>query len=373
MTAERHARAALTYLAEPADTALAGLVARLGAPGTVEAIKTGRAPGVTRTQMTRWRARLGELPAPGAIAGFARAGIRLICPGDPEWPGRLADLGETAPYALWLRGNGDLRNLCLRSVAIVGSRAATAYGSYVATELATTLARRGWTIVSGGAYGIDAGAHRGALAAGAATIAVLACGVDHPYPAGHTALMDAIAARGLVISEWPPGRNATRLRFLSRNRVIAALAAGTLVVEAAARSGALNTARYARDMNRPLMAVPGPVTSQMSHGCHMMIRQWNATLVTTATEVTEHLEPAGSIPPPQQPVLPWDELEPALKAVLDALPARHGVSTDDVSITTGLDPQSALRALGALAAGGFAERSADGWRVCRSHATGAFK
>ena len=141
------------------------------------------------------------------------------------------------PYALWLRGSADLRFSCVRSVAIVGSRAATAYGSYVAAEFAASVAARGWAVVSGGAYGVDAAAHRGALAADGVTVAVLACGVDVPYPAGHADLLDAIAAQGVVVSEWPPGRNATRLRFLVRNRMIAALAAGTLVVEAASAAG----------------------------------------------------------------------------------------------------------------------------------------
>lgn len=363
MNGERYARAALTYLAEPEDVALAKLVADVGAARAVEIIKNGK--GV----MPKWRARLSDLPGTDEIKGFARSGIRLVCPGDPEWPSRLEDLGDRTPYALWLRGNGDLRYSCLRSVAVVGARAATAYGSYMATELASALAARGWAIVSGGAYGVDAAAHRGALASGGITIAVMACGVDHPYPAGHVELMNAIAKTGVVMSEWPPGCNATRLRFLSRNRVIAALAAGTVVVEAGRRSGALNTAKHAATLDRPLMAVPGPVTSQLSAGCHLMIRDWGASLVTTTAEVTETLG-LDTEAWPEQPVLPWDELDAELKQVLDALPARGGISTAEVAAAAGVDPRVALTSLGALAAGGFAQRCPGGWRVRRSHTMG---
>ena len=238
--------------------------------------------------------RLDELPTPDDVIAFRRSGIRLICPGDPEWPEQLADLGDEQPYALWLRGTADLRFNCLRSVAVVGSRAATAYGSYVAAEFAASVAARGWAVISGGAFGVDASAHRGALGADGVTVAVLACGVDVPYPVGHTELLEAVAAQGVIVSEWPPGRTVSRLRFLVRNRVIAALATGTLVVEAGERSGAVNTARHARDLGRRLMAVPGPVTSDQSAGCHRIIRDWQGTLVTTAAEVIEHLSPVGA-------------------------------------------------------------------------------
>ena len=178
---------------------------------------------------------------------------------------------------------------------MVGSRAATAYGSYVAAEFAASVAARGWAVISGGAFGVDASAHRGALGADGVTVAVLACGVDVPYPVGHTELFEAVAAQGVIVSEWPPGRTVNRLRFLVRNRVIAALATGTLVVEAGERSGAVNTARHARDLGRRLMAVPGPVTSDQSAGCHRIIREWQGTLVTTAAEVIEHLSPVGAV------------------------------------------------------------------------------
>jgi len=184
------------------------------------------------------------------------------------------------PYALWVRGTADLRACSARSVAIIGARAATAYGRYVSTRMAADLGATGWTVVSGGAYGIDASAHNGVLAAGGMTVA---------YPRPHRGLLDAIAAQGAVISEWPPGTPPARQRFLLRNRVIAALALGTVVVEAAAHSGTLAAARHAHDLGRPLMAVPGPVTSAMSAGCHSLIRERHALCVTGAADIAAYL------------------------------------------------------------------------------------
>jgi len=366
---EPYARAALTYLAEPGDLRLDALVRARGAARTLEAIKAAPATAAdpaARRAMARWQVRLAELPSADDIAGFCKAGIRLVCPGDPEWPVRLDDLGHASPYALWLRGSADLRFNCLRSVAIVGSRAATAYGSYVASEFAASVAARGWAVVSGGAYGVDAAAHRGALAADGVTVAVLACGVDVPYPAGHADLFDAITAQGVLVSEWPPGRKATRLRFLIRNRVIAALASGTLVVEAGRRSGALNSARHARDLGRPLMAVPGPITSDLSAGCHTIIRDWQGTLVTSAADVVECVSPIGTATDRAPAVLGRDALDLEEAAVLDALPLRGGRGPVRIAVEAGLDIDTVFRCLGALAAGGFAERCDQGWRARRA-------
>ncbi len=311
------------------------------------------------------------------MLAFRESGIRLICPGDPEWPGQLADLGDDQPYALWLRGNADLRFSCLRSVAIVGSRAATAYGSYVAAEFAGSVAARGWAVVSGGAFGVDAAAHRAALGADGVTVAVLACGVDVPYPSAHAELFDAIAAQGVLVSEWPPGRHVSRLRFLIRNRVIAALATGTLVVEAGQRSGALNTARHARDLRRRLMAVPGPVTSDLSAGCHHILREWQGVLVTSAAEVTEHLSPVGATADTTAamltggrqatpPVIPRDLLDLESATVLDAMPRRGGLGTLRLAQRAGLAPAATATCLGRLATAGFVERCDDGWRLRRT-------
>jgi DNA processing protein len=390
------ARAALTYLAEPGDPALGALLGICEPAEVLAAIKADMLPGTgpgcgdspasrraLQHALGRWRARLPGLPSDSDIAVACRDGIRLLCPGDPQWPDRLDELGQARPYALWLRGHADLPAACLRSVSVVGSRAATGYGAHVAGEIAADLGERGWAVVSGGAYGIDAAAHRGALITHAPTVAVLACGVDHPYPAGHAGLFADIAAAGLVISEWPPGRHPARLRFLVRNRVIAALSCGTVIVEAGERSGALNTARHAAELGRPLMAVPGPVTSRQSAGCHRIIRDWGATCVTCAADIVEMVSPLGDPATPAAPdglgLAPpsarrpaalgsapsRDELDPDSARVLDALPARGAAGTSTIAADAGVDLDTVLRCLGLLAGSGFIERCDRGWRLRR--------
>jgi DNA processing protein len=390
--AEVIARATLTYLAEPGDPWLGALARDHGAERAVAAVRAGRFPDGNRSAsaaalraMDRWRLRLAEVPAAAELDRMlsGSAGIRLLCPGDPQWPRRLRDLGDSEPYALWARGGGDLGELCERAVSIVGSRAATAYGSFVAAEIGATVAARGWTVISGGAYGIDGSAHRGALAGRGVTIAVMACGVDRPYPVGHTELLASAAQAGGVISEWPPGRSVARIRFLVRNRVIAALSAGTVVVEAGKRSGALNTARHALELGRPLMAVPGPVTSDLSAGCHSIIRDWAGMLVTSAEEVLEALgsgspagpaQPRGAIPAdipaatstrgtPSRADRARDALDLEAATVLDALPARGALPTTDIAIKAALEPAVVLEKLAVLAVYGLAERTERGWRV----------
>jgi len=381
---QRLARAALTYLAEPGDPALGALLALCEPAEVVAAIKADLLPATgpgcgdspasrkaLERALARWRARLPGLPGDADIAAACRDGIRLVCPGDPQWPERLDELGAVRPYALWLRGRVDLPSACRRSVSMVGSRAATGYGAHVAGEIAADLGEQGWTIVSGGAYGIDAAAHRGAQVVGAITIAVLACGVDYPYPAGHAGLFADIAAAGLVISEWPPGRHPARLRFLVRNRVIAALTCGTVVVEAGGRSGALNTARHAAELGRPLMAVPGPVTSRQSAGCHRIIRDWGATCVTCAADIIEMVSPLGIADSPEAPApaglrgAPRDELDLDSARVLDALPARGAAGPSTIAVEAGVDLDTVLRCLGRLAGCGFIERCDRGWQLRR--------
>jgi DNA processing protein len=347
-----------------------------GAPGPdwdgLPGLDRARLPGLDRAglpgldrALSRWVGRLGEAPAEPDLDAWWQAGIRLVCPGDPEWPSQLEILGDARPWGLWVRGSGDLRYACLRSVSVVGTRAATAYGSHVCTEMAATLAERGWTVVSGGAFGIDGCAHRGAIRAGGVTVAVFACGVDRDYPPGHHGLFRDIRAEGATVSEWPPGRMPTRPGFLVRNRVIAALSRGTVVVEAARRSGALNTARHARDQGRPLMAVPGPVTSTLSAGCHDIIRDWGAICVTGAWDVMEVLSFPGDEPPGRArgPVLPRDALDPVTRQVLEAVPARAGRGPARIAVVAGVGFDTAMRCLGALAAAGFVERSDRGWRM----------
>jgi DNA processing protein len=377
---DRLARATLTWLAEPADPQLSALLQTCSPGSIVDALTAGTLPvgfsptgaaaanagipGLDRA-FRRWSARLGGAPTEASLDAWRRAGIELLCPGDPGWPGQLDVLGDGRPWALWVRGRADLRFACLRSVSIVGTRAATPYGIHVCTELTAALAERGWAIVSGGAFGIDGCAHRSAIAAEGITIAVLPSGLDEPYPRSHDRLFQVIAAHGALVSEWPPGKRPTRPGFLVRNRVIAALSRGTVLVEAALRSGALNTARHARDQDRPLMAVPGPVTSDSSAGCHLAIREWGAECVTGVRDVIAHLSfgaddltglPLGS-------VLPRDSLDPESRSVLEALPARVGWGPARIAIAAGVDFDSVMRCLGQLAAGGFVERCERGWRL----------
>jgi DNA processing protein len=285
----------------------------------------------------------------------------------------LADLGRVAPiqrrgglpFGLWLRGPGHLGQLAARSVAVVGSRAATAYGLGVATDLGAELAELGVTVVSGMAFGIDAAAHRGALASGGPTVGVVANGVDVGYPPGNTPLFEAVAREHLIVSELPPGAHPTRIRFLARNRLIAALARGTVVVEAALRSGARNTAGWALECQRPLMAVPGPVHSRASTAPHLMIRNGQATLVTSAAEVLEmvagmgeHLVAAGVTPQRVTDALTEDQL-----AVFEATPARGRMSFGDVALAAGVAVPTCLAALHALESLGLVEGSEQGWRA----------
>lgn len=373
---ERFARIALSFVAEPGDLVLGALLRGCSPADAFAAICSGRPPetagaagrvgipGLARA-IGRWAARLGSVPAEARLAAWERGGMRVVCPGDPEWPTQLDVLGDARPLVLWLQGSADLRFACLRSVSVVGARAATGYGQHVATEMSAALAERGWCVVSGGAYGIDASAHRGALGAEGVTVAVLASGLSYGYPKGHHELFAAIAGQGVMISEWPPDRAPSRPGFLVRNRVIAALSCGTVVVEAALRSGALSTARHARDISRPLMAVPGPVTSRQSEGCHEVIREWGAVLVTRAQDVIENVSPAGEGLAARRrgPACSRDSLDPETTAVLEAIPARSGAGIAAIAITAGVDLNTAIRCLGALAATGFVERCPRGWRV----------
>ena len=335
---ERRARVALSFLAKPGDAVLGAALRALtasevlalvtGADAHGDALLAGEGEDAAlHRAVQRWRDRLGEVPSTARLAAWQDGGFRLIVPGDAEWPTQLDDLGDTRPVLLWARGTADLRLTCVSSVGIVGSRAATGYGQHVAIELAAALAEKSVGIVSGGAFGIDASAHRGALAADGMTVAVLAGGLQFGYPRGHSELFAAIAASGILVSECPPESGPTRPGFLIRNRIIAALSRGTVVVEAALRSGALNSARHARDLCRPVMAVPGPVTSEQSAGCHELIRDYGAMCVTCASDVAEHIALPGarsSTGPRRGGPRDRDMLDPAAVAVLEEVPIRGG-------------------------------------------------
>lgn len=259
---ERLARVALTRILEPGDEVGGRWLRETGAVEVVRRLVEGeeRLDGVTRARWEGLRARAVRA-GPGRDLAVARdAGVRFVCPGEAEWPVQLDDLGDARPVGLWVRGQPSLRIWALRSVAVVGARACTEYGAHMAAALGAGLAERGWVVVSGGAYGVDGAAHRGALGAGGATVAVLACGVDQAYPRGHAELLRRIAEQGLLVGELPPGDHPTPSRFILRNRVIAALTRGSVVVEAAYRSGALATARSAQELGRFTMGVPTPLS-----------------------------------------------------------------------------------------------------------------
>ena len=327
----------------------------------LEAVRDGSLPA---PRVQHYRSRLPLLEQADA-AGGVPAGVRLVCPGDEEWPPQLSDLCDVSPLALWVRG-GDLRSAGLRSLAVVGARACTPYGEHVAAELAAVVAERGWTVVSGAAYGIDAAAHRGALAVQGRTVAVLACGVDVAYPRGHAALLQRVLDEGgTVVSELAPGERVTRTRFLERNRLIAALTRGTVVVEAAPRSGARSTAGHARGLGRYVMAVPGPVTSAASAGCHEEIRTSNASLVANGEHVLDLVGELGvdTAEPARGAERAHDALAPDALRVLEALPARRSLGVETIVLRAGLSVPTVLAALTELAAAGLARQTNSGWRL----------
>jgi DNA processing protein len=366
MWSEKRARMALSCAVDSGEPEAALLVARLGAQGAWAKI----AEGALGEPLAR-RAAATDLESVQRLA--TQAGARFVVPGEDEWAEGLDDLAYAepiqrrggVPFGLWLRGPGHLAQLATRSVAVVGSRAATAYGAGFATDLGAELAELGVTVVSGMAFGIDAAAHRGALVVGGPTLGVVANGVDVSYPPGNTPLFDAVGRDHLLVSELPPGAHPTRIRFLARNRLIAALSRGTVVVEAAMRSGARNTAGWALECQRPLMAVPGPVHSRASTAPHLMIRNGQATLVTSAADVLELVSGMGEhlVPPPQGARRATDALSEQQLAVFEATPARRRVSFGDIALAAGVPVPACLAALHELEAVGLVEGSEQGWRA----------
>lgn len=322
--------------------------------------------------VARWLPRTVGLDPHRDLRALHSLGGRLVVPGSPSWPDAMDALGDAAPPCLWVRGAGEPAQLLARAVAVVGARASTDYGDRVAGEMSAGFAAHGVTSVSGGAYGIDAAVHRGSLAVGGPTVAFLAGGVDRLYPAGNADLLRAVVERGgLVVSEVPPGSVPSRVRFLRRNRLIAAAGAATVVVEAAWRSGSLATAGLAFDLLRPVGAVPGPVTSMASAGCHRLLREGRAVCVTDADEVLELAgglatlgagARAGEEARDAAARRPHDGLDESGRLVLDALPVRRGAMVDSIVRTAGVSPAEAMASLGHLELVGLAERDGAGWR-----------
>ena len=431
MEPERLARLVLSRLVEPGHRGLHQAVASLGAVEVQRALSAGRRlPGLTRRLTDGIALRAAGLDLAADQRHLEACGGRILCPGDEEWPTcldwdpHLATAQgvrlEAPPLVLFVRGPQRLNDLVRRSVAVVGARAATRYGESVATELAAGLVVRGWSVVSGGAYGIDAAAHRGALAADgrpasmaavpsaaalsaaalsaaepsfvglsgdrsfveqsgdrsssagssttASTVAVLACGVDVSYPRGNDRLLRQIAETGLLVSELPPQAAPTRIRFLVRNRLIAALSAGTVVVQAAARSGSLSTLHRAGALGRHRMVVPGPVQDASSAGCHQALREdpMGVVLVTRLGEVLECVGQVGedAIAPLRGPEHPRDALDVTVLRVLEAVPVRRGAGEASIAQVAGVSALVVQQVLPSLHLAGLVERHpTGGWRL----------
>lgn len=383
---DRFARATWTGIAEPGDRtaglvvealgagdALDAVVARWPAPQWAAAVLQAGVDGIPESEfqqaIERWQPRLKSATALLAVRQAARYGARLLIPRADGWPVGMDDLGLHAPIALWMRGTDRALATLDTSIAIVGARAATGYGEHVTMEVSAGLVDRGYAIVSGAAYGIDGMAHRAALASHGVTVAFLAGGVDRFYPSGHDALLTRIVEEGAVISELPCGQPPTKWRFLQRNRLIAAASQATVVVEAGWRSGSLNTAGHAAEIGRPIGAVPGPINSAASAGCHRLIRDYGATLVTSADEIAELLgdhsrrstgergtstliEPHTTDDQPRSP----EETR-----LLDALSFSAPRQTQDIAARAGLSIAAVQSLLGALEIDGRVAERERGW------------
>ena len=366
---DRLARVAIGRLAEPGDPRFADLVAELGAVALLDSRIGQRDLGGVLADIA---GRVETMGPQRELEQAERLGVRFVIPSDAEWPRQLDDLAGVeplqnrcgVPLGLWVKGPLRLDELA-GSVAVVGSRSATSYGADVAADLSAVVARAGHAVVSGAAFGIDQAAHRGALAAGGCTVAVLACGVDRAYPMAHKRLLDHLGAEGAVVSEVPIGCSPTRLRFLARNRLIAALTRGTVVVEAAVRSGALNTANWAGRLNRTLLGVPGPVTSAPSQGVHQLIRSGAATLVTSGAEVLELVGGAGEhlVEEPRARARPRDRLSLRDQQVLDAVPVTTGARADSIARAAGMGLLEVRSALTRLQGAGLVVAGEAGWRL----------
>jgi DNA processing protein len=362
---ERYATAVWCLLIEPGDSVAGRLIAARGAAGALEAMLEDEPDELTSRELAegrkRWLPRLSARAVSDSLTTAAARGVALVTRADPVWPAQLDDLDAHAPLCLWVRGDVSSLRRLEASVAIVGARAASRYGDHVAMELAADLAGSGIAVISGGAYGIDGAAHRAALAAGGLTVALLAGGADRAYPAGHTNLIDDIAAHGVVLSEVACGSAPTKWRFLQRNRLIAALAAATVVVEAGWRSGSLNTAGHAAELSRPLGAVPGPITSATSAGTHRLIREYGADCITSADDVRELLGLGGT----QRAAAAEGGYTGDATRVKDAMSTRAWRDPAAIARRAGMSADAVRSLLGLLRLEGAVESGAEGWRLVR--------
>ncbi|GAB3602067.1 DNA-processing protein DprA [Microbacterium aureliae] len=359
------ARAVWSAVAEPGDGAAGALVRAVGAADALRLIHTDDAPpaaagieaGTFAAAKARWRPRIPTALSHTGLPAARTSGAALLTPADASWPRRVDDLGLHAPLCLWVRGDIGPVADGRPTVAIVGARAATSYGDHVAGELAAEVAAAGAVVVSGAAYGVDGAAHRAALRSGGATVALSAGGVERAYPSGHAQLVHDVVGSGALVSEVPCGTAPTKWRFLQRNRLIAALGDVTVVVEAGWRSGSLNTAGHAASMGRPLGAVPGPITSAASVGCHRMLREFGAACITSGADVLELLGLASPalFPAPEGRT---DEVT----RVRDAMSARAWRGPDEIALRCGMPTADVEAILGLLQLEGTAQRDGGAWR-----------
>lgn len=369
----------LSRVAEPPCAELAALVRHVGPVEAAERVRRG----VVADDLARRTEARREIDCAAAdLETLARRGGRLITPDDDEWPllafaafrgaaPRPGGAPMLAPMAVWAQGPVRLDEVAHRAAAVVGTRASTTYGEHVAGDLAAGLAQRDVAVVSGGAYGIDGAAHRAVLDCDGVTVAVLAGGLDVPYPSGHTALLHRIGQHGLVFTEYAPGIRPARHRFLTRNRLVAAVAGAAVVVEAGLRSGAANTAAWARALGRVVAAVPGPVTSSASAGCHALLRN-GAELVTRADHVVELVGRIGELAHDEpHPATPLDGLSDAERRVYEALPGRGAATVDEIAVASGMVPELALGPLAMLELAGLVQRQDGRWRLVRGTAAQA--
>lgn len=369
---EIHAWAYLNRVVEATHPQIVRLVTEFGPVEVAERIKARAGLPESLLNTTQARAQVDQSGHDLELA--AAMGWRLIYPGHPEWPGELLscfttlevrDRADAPPLALWVRGR-DLREMLSEAVAIVGTRMASSYGTQVAAQFAGQFANAGVSVISGGALGIDAAAHRAALDAGGTTAVVGAGGVGVDYPRAHAELFDRIAERGALVTEYPPGVRPARHRFLTRNRLVAALSRATTIVEAGWRSGARNTAHWAVRLNKPLGAVPGPVTLQTTSGCHDLIRSGEAVLVCSADNVRSLYRSVGTVNEDAQLELLWEKsavqkLSRNELAVFDSLNSAEPTPVGEVAAQAGLAVALTTHLLLELQGQGLTNRVEGGW------------
>ena len=383
---EAAARMAWSTVVEPGDAVAGVLVQGLGAErslalvhaagddGTRMLLESCADAGLPGTEsprafaraldeaLRRWSPRLDRSDVQGVAAAARAVGARLLVPGHPGWPVSVDDLGPHAPVVLWARSG---RRATAAALAVVGSRANTVAGAEAAAEITSAAADAGCTVVSGGAYGIDATAHRVAVAAGVPTVAVLAGGIDQLYPAGNTDLLRDVARQGALLAESPPGTRPSRWRFLARNRLIAALGAATVVVEAGARSGALNTAHHAGQLGRPVFAVPGAFSSAASVGCHRLVAEGRAQIVVRPGDPVDAVVGHGSAagvggePGVGEPLRSGRE-DPGVLRVLDAL-GRRASGEQELAVRSGMSLGEVADALALAELQGLVAQTVGGW------------